>query len=485
MTIQRPESSGTIEQTQGELLQASSRLREFAADADAAYRIALVLAPTPFIPTSYRKRGDQWLEKDAVAQTAAAAMLSGDEVGLSPMQSLASIDVIEGKPALNALAQRALVQAHGHDVWIHERIADGRGDRSRVSVTVRGRRAGSDHIAESTWSLDRARQAGLLSKRNWQNHPEAMCFARASSDVCRQIAADVLLGLAYSTEELQDEEDLALSSPGSHSVGIRPRGEGEEAQVSTPEEIRQQEGSEPAAAPTPEPAGEEPQGEPTADTEPDTAQEEPICGKPKEGEERLVCSRPFEHSGRHYYGKELTDEELAARPAATPEEPEPIKDPETTEPVLREGLADPEAPARCPETHPTLGQCSLPAGHEGQHRPEPQEEESSAPAQAEQEEELPIEQPQVQCPYHKSGMQCELVARHEGPHSARGNLWGDAEADGEAVDAEVVEEGPEGFEQPSEEEQAAAFEAEQAARAEQPAQPSAATDADDPWADFQ
>ena len=52
-----------------------------------------------------------------------AALMSGAERGLGPMESLRSIHVIEGKPTLSAEAMRALVLAAGHDIEIVESTA--------------------------------------------------------------------------------------------------------------------------------------------------------------------------------------------------------------------------------------------------------------------------------------------------------------------------------------------------------------------------
>jgi hypothetical protein len=59
------------------------------------------------------------------------------------------------------------------------------------------------------WTIDRARAMGLTGKDNWKRQPEAMLIARASSEVCRLIAADVLLGVPYSAEEIEDEATTA------------------------------------------------------------------------------------------------------------------------------------------------------------------------------------------------------------------------------------------------------------------------------------
>lgn len=464
MTVERVEPGQGSVELAADYEGVRSKLQQFAQDAQAAYEVALVLAPTPFVPEAYKGSGSKykntwkWFEKERVAQTIAAAMLSGDEIGLSPMQSIQSIDVIEGRPALNALAQRALVQSHGHEVWVHERVADARGQRTQVSVTVRGKRAGSDHIAESTWSLDRARQAGLLDKTNWQNHPEAMCIARASSDVCRQIAADVLLGLAYTVEELEDEDAAAMASAGDHSVQVRPKEETppESPAVEGAGEDRQSE-PKPAEAPdtapveaeTAEPQAEESSGE-------EASGEEPYCGHPKPDEPRKVCSRPFEHTGRHFYGRELSEEEFAARPALPqPERPAAV-DPEASEPELKEGVQDPEADQQCIVQHPNGRRCELPAFHDGDHRyagPEPE-----------------------RCLWRSDeGDQC---VKHQGHGS-------DHQFEEKAAQEDDL------FPQPSEEEQAAAFEAEKSSKEPvvedppEPGAPSSPAEPDDPWADFQ
>lgn len=456
-----------------------SRLQRFAQDADAVYQVALRLATTPFVPTSYKKRGDRWLEPQEVAQTAAAAMLAGDEIGLSPMQALKAIDVIEGSPALNALSQRALVQAHGHEVWVAERRG---GERRAVSVTVRGKRKGSDHIEEVTWSWDRATQARLTGKKNWQDNPEAMCVARATSEVCRLIAADVLMGLAYSSEELADGGEGAEALP--VRVGVRQR----EEQPEQPQEI-------PAPSPEAEqpeaPAPEEaPQADTPAHTQPEAPSEpepeEILCSQRKPEEPEKACSRPEGHTGRHHYGRTLSAEEIAALEAEQPEpEPEPeIVDPEASEPELAEGLADPEGPKRCPYYHDGQ-QCERESRHEGAHKAGDKVwGEEAEPARCEA--------------VHPEFGRCSLAAGHEGQHEPEREAPSPA-VEEEAVEAEIVEEEgePDLFEQPSDAELEAALEAEraekaaQAAAAEQaaepePAQPEASSgEDDDPWADFQ
>jgi hypothetical protein len=157
--------------------------------ADDYWRLANRVSATEFVPSKLRNRPEAVL----------AALLSGAERGLGPMESLRSINVIEGTPSLSAEAKRALVLAAGHDIDIVESTA--------MKCTVNGRRRGSDHTTSFTWTIDRARRANLANKDNWRKYPEAMLLARATSELCNAVFPDITAGLA-TTEEISDE--LAL-----------------------------------------------------------------------------------------------------------------------------------------------------------------------------------------------------------------------------------------------------------------------------------
>ena len=97
------------------------------------------------------------------------------------------------------------MQSHGHDIWVQESTAS--------RAIVKGRRKGSDRIESSTWTIDRAKQFKLTGKSNWQNQPTNMLLARATSECARLVAADVILGMPYSTEELIDGVDITDAAP--------------------------------------------------------------------------------------------------------------------------------------------------------------------------------------------------------------------------------------------------------------------------------
>lgn len=151
-----------------------------------AMTLAKGLAGTAFVPSHFQGKP---------ADTAVAIM-KGAALGLDPVAALEAIYVISGKPALYARSMVALVLARGHEVWTEEADA--------TNVTVKGRRHGSSHVEESTWDVARVKAAGLDRNRQYAAHPEAMLYARAAADVCRRIAPDVLAGLSYGVEELQE-----------------------------------------------------------------------------------------------------------------------------------------------------------------------------------------------------------------------------------------------------------------------------------------
>lgn len=160
-----------------------SELEAWARDAIAISNIAANIATTS-LAGAYRGKPDE----------VTAVILAGHELGIQPMTSLKSIDVIQGQPALRAHAMRGLLQAKGHEIELLESTA--------AYCKMRGRRKGADKWQEVEWDTDRARQLGLLGKDQWKKQPKTMLIARATGEICRLVAADALHGMPYVAEEL-------------------------------------------------------------------------------------------------------------------------------------------------------------------------------------------------------------------------------------------------------------------------------------------
>lgn len=169
------------------------RLAEWARATDAVHQVALKLVETSFCPKQFRGAPDE----------ATAAILAGLEVGLQPLASLRSFDVIEGVAAPRAQTLRAVAQSYGHEIVLLE--------STDTRCRMKGKRKGSSEWQEVLWTVDRAKRQGLANKPNWTKMPQSMLVARATSEISRLIASDAILGLGYSVEEIADGADVSVA----------------------------------------------------------------------------------------------------------------------------------------------------------------------------------------------------------------------------------------------------------------------------------
>lgn len=161
-----------------------------------AFELAQRIASTDFVPRALRGKPEAVM----------AAILTGYEVGIGPMNALAKIHVIEGRPAMAAELMRALILRAGHDFWVEE--------ATNTKVTVGGKRAGSARETRFTWTMDDAKRANLVGKDNWRKYPRAMLLARATAEIARAIFPEVLAGISYTIEELTDGDVIDVEDLG-------------------------------------------------------------------------------------------------------------------------------------------------------------------------------------------------------------------------------------------------------------------------------
>jgi hypothetical protein len=205
----------------------------WAFEAKQASQIAASLARTSFVPASLRSRRSNPEEaRQEEANNITAAILAGMELGLKPMATMRSIDIVQGTPTLRAHAMRGLVQSAGHDIELLE--------SSPTLCRMRGRRAGSEAWQEVLWTIQRATALGITGRDQWKKQPQTMLVARATGEICRLIASDVLYAMPYASEELHDSADL----PDGGRTTVAPR-------VTREEILRRPEPEAPALPPAP------------------------------------------------------------------------------------------------------------------------------------------------------------------------------------------------------------------------------------------
>ncbi|WP_328186996.1 recombinase RecT [Marinobacter sp. OP 3.4] len=162
---------------------------------DEAFRMAEMLAGSQMVPKNYQGK----------PQDALVAMMMGSELGLNPIQSLANVAVINGKPAIYGDALLALVQNHpkfgGHEEFC---------DEATMTATCTVWRKGDAAKHTVTFSQADAQKAGLWGKSGpWTQYPKRMLMWRARGYALRDKFADALGGL-ITVEEARDipEQDM-------------------------------------------------------------------------------------------------------------------------------------------------------------------------------------------------------------------------------------------------------------------------------------
>lgn len=141
-------------------------------------------------------------------------VLTGQELGLLPMQSMRAIHVIEGKPTLSADAMAAIILASPVcdyfrvTVWTHDRCVVEAKRKSDPALTVE-------------WTMKDAHAANLLGKDVWKKYPRSMLRARAISAAAHNVFPDIILGV-YTPEELGAEPKDVNERPAPVQAAPRP-----------------------------------------------------------------------------------------------------------------------------------------------------------------------------------------------------------------------------------------------------------------------
>lgn len=155
-------------------------------------------------------------------EEAAMIIMTGHELGLSPMQSLRGIYIVSGKPVLSADLMVAVVRRSGLcSSW---RVVVSTPEQCTI-ITIR---QGETEPSSRTWTLADAKRAGITGKGTWSAYPATMLRHRCAADLAREVYPDVLMGL-YDPEELgadREEESspaVVASAESFARLGIEAR----------------------------------------------------------------------------------------------------------------------------------------------------------------------------------------------------------------------------------------------------------------------
>ena len=155
---------------------------------DDALKFAHMVAKSDFAPKDFRGKPESCL----------LAIQHGAEIGLSPMQSLQSVAVINGRPAIWGDAAMAVAMASPVCEYVTERVE---GDGENMVAICEAKRKGYPKPTVTRFSVADAKKAGLWGKSGpWSQYSRRMMQLRARGFALRDAFPDVLKGLVTAEE---------------------------------------------------------------------------------------------------------------------------------------------------------------------------------------------------------------------------------------------------------------------------------------------
>ena len=180
----------------------------------------------------------------------------GCEIGLSPMQAVQNIAVINGRPSIYGDAALALVKASGTLEHFNEYFD---GDGEGLKAICVSKRKGEPNPVTTAFSVADAKRAKLWGKQGpWTEYPKRMLQFRARGFNLRDNFPDVLRGVIL-TEEAEDIPGPQVVE----AVALKP------GRTSTRRHIAAE------LPPQAKPAPPVREGEPETDLPPEDAQDDP------------------------------------------------------------------------------------------------------------------------------------------------------------------------------------------------------------------
>jgi hypothetical protein len=157
--------------------------------------VALIPNPEPARPVDWDRelQGAKMLLKSGLLPTSIKApetalfiILAGRDLGLSPVQSLRSINVIQGKVEVAADMQLGLFhRAGGKSQWV---------ELTNEKAVLRLSAPWLIQPHTETFTLEDAKRAKLMGD-NWQKWPKAMCRSRAITAGLKSVGFDPTAGV--------------------------------------------------------------------------------------------------------------------------------------------------------------------------------------------------------------------------------------------------------------------------------------------------
>lgn len=170
-------------------------------DVQQMFRLAKFLADSNLVPRDLQRRPNDVL----------VVLLKGHDLGLTPMQSISGINVIDGKAEVGATMMVSMILKSPFCEFWEPIFAECDATRATYETKRRGARG----VSRFVYTIDDAKAAGLLdrgknpSRSPWQTQRPTMLRRRCQSSLAREIYPDICAGL-YDHDELRELRELEL-----------------------------------------------------------------------------------------------------------------------------------------------------------------------------------------------------------------------------------------------------------------------------------
>ena len=129
---------------------------------------------------------------------ACVKILAGRELGISPIEAMTNIYIVNNKIALTTKLMGALFKKNkGYDYTLEVLT-----DTECIIAFYKIEQDKKTELGKSSFTIKDAAKAGLVNKDNWKSYPRNMLFARALSNGIRWYAPETSCGYDY--EEIED-----------------------------------------------------------------------------------------------------------------------------------------------------------------------------------------------------------------------------------------------------------------------------------------
>jgi hypothetical protein len=170
-------------------------------------QIGAMAIKTGFLPSSIK-----------TPEQAIIIALKGKELGIPPFQAFSQISIVQGKPTISAELMLALVYKNVQSAEINFVQSD------NTTCIIEARRNNAHKFSRFEFSINDAKNAGLLDKDNWRKYTAAMLRARGITAMARAIFSDAIAGVSYTPEELGadvNEDGEVITVPPTQNVFIK------------------------------------------------------------------------------------------------------------------------------------------------------------------------------------------------------------------------------------------------------------------------